>query len=151
MHCFAFGAKWGGRTANGFTPPAPAWAARRPSAWNNDAKANPPTPLAAVARKSRRVIWIISRSSIRSFTVEELIKVQEHLGHGNQCGRLGHLALVGSSFARRLLRGREILARQCEVLLIKLFEAVQLLPSRLARETKFKPVRDSLARALLSF
>src|SRR5262245_40089148 len=54
MHALALGAKWGARSLIG---PVPASArASRPSLANSEASASVPSPLADVARKSRRVI-----------------------------------------------------------------------------------------------
>src|SRR5687768_10055848 len=51
MQFFAFGAKCGGLTARGDSGSA---AVRRPSSARSEARARRPTPLALVARKSRR-------------------------------------------------------------------------------------------------
>src|SRR4051812_45329692 len=75
MHAFARGAKCGARTIIG---PVPACAvASKPSFANSDANASVPSPLAEVARKSRRVSWVISLGLISgpSWKVVEIGKV----------------------------------------------------------------------------
>src|SRR2546430_2237516 len=83
MHCFAFGAKCGGRTAKGLV--CEKSAASSPFDCRSDAKARPPRPLAAVARKSRRVTVTISLGSISngSFAGHKFVQIHEHLSHAD--------------------------------------------------------------------
>src|SRR5262249_54356126 len=65
MQGWALGAKCGDWGASGLTEAKlpPLSSASNPSAFNNEARASPPIPLAAVVRKSRRVSVMISFQS----------------------------------------------------------------------------------------
>jgi hypothetical protein len=63
MHALAVGRVCGVRGVKGFVA-AGMFAASNPSALNSEARARVPRPLAAGAKKSRRVRWIIPWSSM---------------------------------------------------------------------------------------
>src|SRR5262245_48680813 len=86
MQLLALGLKWGPRVVPG-TAARSASAASRPSAWNNEARASAPMPLALVARKSRRVSLMMS-SGLISITGDEFVEIHDDTGGGDKAGLL---------------------------------------------------------------
>src|SRR5512145_2689558 len=84
MQFLALGWKWGARAETPVTVES-ASAASKPSAWNNEAKASPPRPLALLARKSRRVSLMMS-SGLTSVAGDEFVQIRDDADGSHEAG-----------------------------------------------------------------